>query len=249
MKFRTIIAKLLSCWILNKSARKNFRNFLLYFSIIDYFRFKNQNFHIISLGNNCLPRVLTTAIKLKPRKIYGEKTCPFDLCVNNDINRITELINNDFSDFFVNLKYDNGNWHNENFVFIHDKNLTLEQFKNRYKNRINNFLYLLKSDKKLYFIYSNYDENLSNKNDINNLYYAIKTKRENKPFQLILLISKNIEGLDESIIQIVNDFKIEDSDWVKRMLNILRNDKYSDYKIIMENEFKKIIKKYISAQK
>ena len=72
-KLKKLIIKILIFWICSKKLRKNVRNFLFYFSVIDYFRFKKQKFHIVSLGSNCLPRVLTTAVKLKPRKIYGKK--------------------------------------------------------------------------------------------------------------------------------------------------------------------------------
>lgn len=238
-RYRLLFAKLLTCWILKKSWRKNARNFLLYFSLIDYLEFKNQPFKIVSLGRDCLPRVLMTAIKIKPRKIYGEKTCPFDLCINNNFNRIAELIQNDFFDFFDGLKSVNGEWSNNDFIFIHDKNLSYKNFEKRYKNRINNFLELLESDKKLYFIYSNFTENLPNTQDMNKLFDVIKEKRNNKPFQVIFLISNYIKGLNQNIIQIIDDIKIEDSDWVKRIISNCQNDKYSKFK---NNMGKKILK-------
>lgn len=73
LKIKKFIVKILTCWILSKKIRRNARNFLFYFSLYDFFQFRKQNFKIVSLGNNCLPKVLTTAVKLKPRKIYGEK--------------------------------------------------------------------------------------------------------------------------------------------------------------------------------
>lgn len=73
LKLKKIVIKLLTFWIFQINLRKNARNFLFYFSFKDYIKFKHQNFHIVSLGNDCMPRVLTTAIKLKPRKIYGKK--------------------------------------------------------------------------------------------------------------------------------------------------------------------------------
>lgn len=89
---KKFFVKLLTCFIFPEKLRKNARNFLFYFSFEDYIRFKTQNFHIVSLGCDCLPRVLTTAIKLKPRKIYGEKTLPFGFIndygdIDNDYTR------------------------------------------------------------------------------------------------------------------------------------------------------------------
>lgn len=241
LSIKAYIAKLFSCWILKKSWRKNVRNFFLYFSLIDYFKFKNQPFKIVSLGRDCVPRVLMTAIKLKPRKVYGEKTCPFDLCINNNFSRIAELIQNDFSDFFDDLKFNNGEWSNNDFIFIHDKNLSYKNFEKRYKNRINNFLELLKSNKKLYFIYSNFTENLPNVHDLNKLFDVIKEKRNKKPFQIVLLISNYIEGLNPRIIQIIDDIKIEDFDWVKRLMSNCQNDKYTEFKNSMEKKILKLL--------
>ena len=87
LKLKKLLCKTLTCFIFPERLRKNLRNFLFYFSIVDFIRFKLQNFHIVSLGNNCLPRVLTTAVKLKPRKIYGEKTLPFDLKYSYDLEK------------------------------------------------------------------------------------------------------------------------------------------------------------------
>lgn len=55
------------------------------------------------MGSDCLPRVLTTAVKLKPRKIYGEKTLPFDLCRSYDLKKIIKFIETDFKTYFDNL--------------------------------------------------------------------------------------------------------------------------------------------------
>ena len=239
--FRLFIAKLLSCWILKKSWRKNVRNFLFYFSLADYIKFRRQKFHIVSLGNNCLPRVLFTAIKLKPRKIYGEKTCPFDLCISNDIKSITELIKNNFKDYFVGLEFINNEWVNKklNCIYIHDRNLNYIQFKKRYNKRIKNFINLLHSSEKIYFVYSNYNsEKTITQCDIQNLYNILKLKRCQKPFELILLTPFKINGL-ENIIQIVDNIDINDADWGVNMINQYNyiDNKYTHY---MDNVFIKL---------
>lgn len=234
LKIKKLIAKLLSFW-LPKRYRKNFRNFIYYFSLFDYIRFKKQNFHIISLGNNCLPRVLTTAIRLKPRKIYGELTCPFDLANHDSISQITQLIDNDFENFFDGLiLYDNV-WYNKNISskYIHDKNLSRSMFEKRYKKRIENFKNLIKSDKKIYFIYSNYEkENFPTKSDIEQLYNVLKKKRSEKPFELILLLPKYVENIDFAK-QIVYNLEITDSNWAVKII-----DEYNEF----ENKYKKYCK-------
>ena len=161
-KLKKLIIKILIFWICSKKLRKNVRNFLFYFSVIDYFSFKKQNFHIVSLGSNCLPRVLTTAVKLKPRKIYGEKTLPFDLKYSLDLNQTANLIKNDFANFFDNLKITKE-------TYPHDFHLKREQFEKRYQKRIENFFEIINSPKNIFFIYSNFDQT-PNKNTVNNLY-------------------------------------------------------------------------------
>lgn len=41
-----------------------------------------QNFHVISLGTNCFPRMTLNLWGLKPRKAEGEPSMPFDLSVH-----------------------------------------------------------------------------------------------------------------------------------------------------------------------
>ena len=226
LKVKKFIIKLFTIWIFPKRSKKNIRNFLFYFSLADFIRFKKQNFYIVSLGHNCLPRVLTTAIKLKPRKIYGEKTCPFDLNLNFDINKTTELIETDFQNFFKDLEFDKNTnqWINKylSAVYNHDSKLNREEFINRYKNRIKNFLDILNSEKNVYFIFYpyNHQSELVNETSIVNLYNAIALKRQGKPFKLIIISSKIINNLNNpNIIQIIEDFEITDPDWVEKCLN------------------------------
>lgn len=220
LKLKKIIIKLLTCLIFPEKYRKNARNFLYYFSFKDLISFKRQNFYIVSLGNNCLPRVLTTVLKLKPRKIYGEKTCPFDLSFHLDIEKIAEIIHNDFENFFDDLVFDKV-WQNRYLksTYPHDNKLNKEQFIKRYKKRINNFKYILKSDKMIYFIYSNFDNNIC-KRDVLLLYDAI-LKHRDKPFKLIILTScKQFLNFENSnIILLEEDFSIKHSNWVKSFVN------------------------------
>lgn len=218
LHIKKFICKVLTCWMPYKQ-RILYREALYWFSFFDYIRFKRANYHIVSLGSNCLPRGLTTAIKLKPRRFYGEKSCPFDL-YNSDLKSNIELIENDFSNFFeiINLKY-----------FPHDEQLTKEEFVKRYQNRIKNFQEIMQSDKILYFIYSDY-KSLPLRDDILKLYNVLKAKRLNKSFKLIILTSKYIPNLPE-IIQLPDDFRVDADGWLVYMINEYGdyNNKYTQY--------------------
>ncbi len=102
-KLKMIICKLLTFWIIPSKNRKLIREFLFWFSLEDYRRFKNLNYHIVSLGSSCLSIALVVAAGLKPWRFYGEKSCPFDLYFSTDIKRTIHLIENDFSDFFKDI--------------------------------------------------------------------------------------------------------------------------------------------------
>lgn len=223
LKLKKIIIKLFTYWIFQKNLRKNARNFLFYFSFKDYMKFKRQNFHIVSLGNDCMPRVLTTAIKLKPRKIYGEKTLPFDLCRSFELTKINKLIENDFENYFDNLIIC------EKF-YPHDYKLSKEQFITRYKKRINNFIEIMHSEKMIYFIYADFDNKIDADNIIK-LYSTLKNKRAHKPFKLIILTAKPINITNSNIIIIAEDLKIKNGNWVKSFINDYGNinDDYSKF--------------------
>lgn len=87
LKLKMFICKMLTCWISSSGKRKLVREFLFWFSFKDYYRFKNADYAIVSLGNSCLTRVLAVASAVKPRRFYGEKSCPFDLCRSNDVKK------------------------------------------------------------------------------------------------------------------------------------------------------------------
>ena len=231
LKLKKLLCKFLTCFIFPEKLRKNVRNFLFYFSFEDYIRFKTQNFHIVSLGCDCLPRVLTTAIKLKPRKIYGEKTLPFDLKYSFDLERTTELIQNNFTDFFEDIKLTKE-------FFPHDYKLTKKQFDTRYKKRISNFLELMASEKMIYFIYADF-ENIIDAKNINKLYDTLKNKRNGKPFRIIILTSKPINISNSDIHVIVDNFRIKDGKWIRSFINDY-GDIDNDYSRFCGNTGKKL---------
>ena len=228
LKLKMFLCKLFTL-SLPRKYRKNVRNFLFWFSISDYLRFKKQNFHIVSLGSNCLPKVFTTAIKLKPRKFYGEKTLPFDLYISR-LEEVIDYIKNDFKGFFDNVDLVKNK-------YPHDYKMPFEQFKERYTRRIQNFREIMNSDKMIYFVYSNFSNP-----DIQELYNVIKEKRGEKPFKLIYLNSKNFGYKD--IIEITEEFQFLHDTWAYSFINQYKdkNDRYTEYSDKVGKVLKEIIK-------
>lgn len=182
-----------------------------------------------------LPRVLTTAVKLKPRKIYGEKTLPFDLKYSYDLEKTAKLIQNNFNDFFEDIKLTKE-------LFPHDYKLTKQQFETRYNKRIKNFLKVMTSDKMIYFIYSDFDNQID-VNTIRKLYYVLKNKRNGKPFKIIVLTAKTINISNPDIYVIVQDFKIKDGTWIKSFINDYgdKKNQYTEFCNITGEKLKHII--------
>ena len=212
LKLKMILCKILTFWLIPSKNRKLIREFLFWFSLEDYRRFKNSNYYIVSLGNSCLSRALLVAAGLKPRRFYGEKSCPFDLYFSKDIKNTIRLIENDFLDFFKDIDLD---------AFPHDDKLTICQFKKRYQKRIENFLDIQKSEKIVYYVYSNYT-NVPEITDITKLYDVLKAKRGTKPFALVILTNNYIDV--PGIIQIPYDIQIDDSMAIEFIIN-----RYKDY--------------------
>lgn len=211
-KLKMILCKILTFWLIPSKNRKLIREFLFWFSLEDYRRFKNSNYYIVSLGNSCLSRALLVSAGLKPRRFYGEKSCPFDLYFSTDIKNTIRLIENDFLDFFKDIDLD---------AFPHDDKLTIRQFKKRYQKRIENFLDIQKSEKIVYYVYSNYT-NVPETTDITKLYDVLKAKRGTKPFALAILTNNYIDVT--GIIQIPYDIQIDDSMAIEFIIN-----RYKDY--------------------
>ncbi len=100
---------------------------------------------IIPLGQNCIPRTILTRWKIKPHKLLGELTYPFDLAIFG-IPEITKTLRTDFNEFFWNLNYiktkNSSYWIKEPncIMFTHDKHLkTKAELIETYTKRIENF--------------------------------------------------------------------------------------------------------------
>lgn len=116
------------------------------------------NYKVISLGTNCIPRVVSTLARRKPRKKYGELTTPFDVAFHFDVPKNMELVQNGFENYFDGLV--RGEWENKetwinpsiNSVYNHESVLSKEEFVEKYKKRIENFYTYASSNGSVFFI-------------------------------------------------------------------------------------------------
>lgn len=142
MKFLKSVSRLLTIPVLGKERRKRARleveealNALFRTEKYIYTRrfeqaaalnlsLPRQNFHVISLGTNCFPRMTLNLWGLKPRKAEGELSMPFDLSVH-PLPVVVKYLKNHFEGYFDAVEFDekNGYWVNpsDGIKFIHDK--------------------------------------------------------------------------------------------------------------------------------
>ena len=173
-----------------KSYFYKIRRFIfdLYFYIkrlgINYNKYK-----IIPIGTYCFSRCIVTFNKLKPTKSMGEKSYPFDLADFSNFDKIIDLINNHFENFFDDIEYDSVNciWKSKllNAIFPHDKDLSREDFILRYKRRIDNFYKDIISDRHVYLLLST--QQLITEEQIQRLKNLVEEYRNGKPYDIVII--------------------------------------------------------------
>ena len=146
---------------------------------------------IIPLGQNCIPRTILTRWKIKPSKIFGEKTYPFDLAIFG-LPEITKCLKNDFNEIFNNLSFNGEYWYKSPncIYFIHDKKYKKnekEKLISKYKKRINNFRTKINEADNILFV-----QILGEDEDIINQYNELKRLRNDKPFKMAIIDTQNI---------------------------------------------------------
>lgn len=148
---------------------------------------------IIPLGQNCMPRTILTRWKVKPKKLFGEFTFPFDLAVF-ETREITKSIKTDFSEFFFNINYreDSKIWAKEPdcIEFVHEKCFRENdkaKLIDKYLKRIENFRSVMKSSEPLLFV-----QILGDCDDTNNLYQVLSDLRGENPFRFAVIDTQNI---------------------------------------------------------
>lgn len=154
---------------------------------------QSHKVEIIALGQNCMPRTILTRWGIKPKKIFGELSYPFDFAVF-ETREITRSIKTDFEEFLFNLNYckDKKVWAKEPdcIEFVHETNFKendKEKLVNKYLKRIENFKTTMKNPNPIIFV-----QILGDCSDIENLYNELKNKRKGYPFKLIVVDTQNI---------------------------------------------------------
>lgn len=177
----------------------------------------NSKFKIISLGFNCLPRIITTYAGFKPSKKHGELTGVFDLAVHDDLEKTISLLKNDFEDYFDGLEWDKFRdyWGNPTVsaLYIHDKSLNREEFIQRYEQRILNFKESLKTPLPAFFVYST--EKKTEDEVLNRFFDTLKSFRKNPSYLIVINHGENMSSTDDDIL-IINENWLNlktDPDW------------------------------------
>lgn len=213
---------------------------------INYLRkkyIKDKNYKIISLGQTCLPRVITTLNGLKPRRADGERSCPFDLAFSDNIDKSIELIDSHFEYFYNDLFFDEklGCWHNPTISlrFFHDRTPNKEEFIARYDNRIKNFYNYINSKEHIFFLISTFT--IISKEQIEKLNNTITKFRDKNSFDIIIINqgkTKNTLNYDnvhtvEQYHNFDNFQKINsDPDWASALKSLYLKEAQTIYKEI-----------------
>lgn len=150
---------------------------------------RHDSYKIIPLGTYCLPRVITTLCKLKPRKKQGEKTCPFDLGFFMDLDANINLLKTHFEGFYDDACLaPAGCWENKklSIIFNHETTPDKNIFKEIYDRRIKN-LYDYISDDSLFIHILIASLNPVKEIQINNLIETMKELKPNLKFDIIVV--------------------------------------------------------------
>ena len=152
---------------------------------------KRRNINIIPLGQNCMPRTILTRWKVKPLKIQGEPSYPFDMAVFG-MKEVTKTLRTDFSEFFNDLEYNGKFWIKApNCIeFSHDKRFgknDKDKLINQYLNRIENFQKAMKSATPVLFVQMPGDSE-----DIMSQYAQILRIRGGRPFAIAIIDTHDV---------------------------------------------------------
>lgn len=138
-----------------------------------------------------MPRTILSRQKVKPTKIMGEITYPFDLAVFG-MKEITKSLQTDFNEFFDDLEYTGKYWIKApNCIeFSHDKCFGKDD-KDKlialYKKRIQNFWQAMFDETPILFV-----QILGEDEDINAQYAQIVRLRYNRPFKIVVIDTQDV---------------------------------------------------------
>lgn len=175
-----------------------------------------NEYNIVSLGGNCLPRTLLTRYLLKPRKADGELSCVFDLAIHFDVKAIIEYIETSFESYFDDFEFsEEKNYWVKNKTrqfYSHDADCgknEKEKLVERYKKRIENFYKYLNDPKPTLFVHA-----IKNPKMKDELYNCIKRIRSDKPFEFAVVnFGKDMVNDNPNIHLLNSKFPSENYDW------------------------------------
>ncbi len=138
-----------------------------------------------------MPRTILTRRGVKPSKIFGEPTYPFDLAVFG-MPELTKTLKTEFSEIFHNLEYNGKYWIKApNCIeFSHDKQFgkdDLYKLIDLYSKRIVNFQRAIKDTKPILFVQIPGDCE-----DVNAQYFQLLRMRQNRPFKMAVIDSEDV---------------------------------------------------------
>ena len=197
------------------------RIFDLYFFFKRIIFVNKKKYKIIPLGVYCLPRCIAAYSKLKPLKSEGELSCPFDLVYYKDFDKIIELIDTHFQNFYSGLEFDKDKnwWFNNEIaaVFNHERGFSREKFEERYSGRIKNFYeYMNSKDYHIYFLIATFPLITSEQAD--SLLKVLKKYRNENDFDVIIIN----QGSERNLLKRKNVHIIEQAQNydIFRLLNV-----------------------------
>jgi len=175
----------------------------------------------ISLGSTC-----SIVYNLK-RLELRTKAYPFDWIRILNLNKITELINNNFDKFLdidnfefkeysdkfmIDGEYGSYIYSNDYCNFYHEFNKPInecdvDEFINKYQRRINRFMDLLNSDEEIIFVREELRK--VNINKINNFINSIQNVNPNINFKLVIISNYEIDYEIDNVIFHYSDKKID----------------------------------------
>ncbi len=152
-----------------------------------------KKINIIPLGENCIPRTILARWKIKPKKLFGERTYPFDLAVFGMLE-VTKTLRTDFKEMFDNLEYKDGYWFKApNCIYYYREKQFNQNDKQKlidlYKKRIENFHKTISDETPILFV-----QIIGDCEDIDNQYIELQKLRGNKPFKFAIIDTQNIAG-------------------------------------------------------
>ena len=180
-----------------------------------YYSKNCTNYKIIPLGTYCLPRVITSLNRMKPKRFFGEKTTVFDMTFFKDFDMNADFIENHFETLFDNLVYDEERrvfqTPKKEVIFFHDTDKTIDELKEIYSRRINNFYeYVNDKSKFAYFLIATQAPFL--KKQVVRLKNALEKYRSDNEFEIIIInqSSKKIKSFENvKIIDLTDDTNFE----------------------------------------